>query len=310
MFAQAQPDLDTATLMRRVCYALLPATAILIWQFGAGVLINLLVAATAAISAEALLLQLRGCAVRPFIYDNSAVLTAWLVALVMPPCVPWWVTTTAAASAIILGKQLYGGLGNNIFNPAMVGYAIAVVAFPLYVTNWQTIDLPLRFDRDVVLQCAAYGQSTTAISGATPLSAQRFDLAITDTARSQWLLPNLAFLLGGLWLLQQRIIQWYLPTGFLLALGLGATLLHLIDEDYPSAFFHWTNGAAVIGAFFIITDPVTAPKAQSAMIIFGAAAGLLLLVFRSFGNAIDGLAFAVLLMNMFTPLLNRYCRPS
>ncbi len=310
MFAPLHQNLTVAVLMRKVCYALLPATAVLVWQFGLGVVVNLIIAATIAIVGEALLLRLRHSAVRPFVCDNSALLTAWLIALAVPPCVPWWTIAIASGGAIIIGKQLYGGLGNNIFNPAMVGYAIVIVAFPLFIANWQNIDPAMRFDWPATLRCIVGERHPDVISGATPLSAARFQLAITaDTTKSQWLFPNLAFLLGGIWLLQQRIIQWYLPVGFLFALGAGSMLLHLVDTDYPTPIFHWLNGATMIGAFFIITDPVTAPKAKSAMIIFGAGVGFLLLIFRSYGNAIDGLAFAVLIMNMLTPLLNRYSKP-
>lgn len=297
---------NTAVLMRRVCWALLPAIGVFAWQFGPGIVANLILASFFALLSEALLLYLRRVPPKPFLRDNSALLCAWLIALALPPCLPWWVTALAVSTAIVVAKQLYGGLGNNVFNPAMVGYALAIVAFPLELTDWRVPDYTSWFDLQTCWQCLGGQNALLLQSGATPLTSWRFDLPGVAANEALWLYPNLAFLAGGLWLLYQRVIQWYIPVGFLAAMGISSSVLTFVDASYQTPLFHWFNGTTMIGAFFISTDPVTAPRAKMTRLLFGAGIGLLLVLFRCFSTTVDGLAFAILLMNMLTPLMNRW----
>ncbi len=306
MLALNRHNPNPAVMMHRVCYALLPAIAVMTWQFGIGILINLLFASVLAVLSEALFLHLRRVPIKPFVTDGSVIISAWLIALTMPPCIPWPVIAVAILTATIVAKQLYGGLGNNIFNPAMVGYALAVLAFPRELTNWQIPIYQSFLDLETCLQCLAGHTPPLAQSGATPLAAWRFQLPLTGWNQTLWLYPNSAFLIGGLWLLYKRVIAWYIPVAFLVAVGVSTTFLYWINIEYPTPWFHLFSGASMIGAFFICTDPVTAPQHKIAMILFGGSIGLLLVLFRHVSSTIDGLAFAVLLMNMLTPLMNRW----
>ena len=299
-----------AILMRRVCYALIPAVIVMSWQFGIGILVNLVLASVLAVLFEALLLYLRRVSIIHFVGDGSAIVSAWLLALAMPPCTPWWLIVVAVATAIVIAKQLYGGFGNNVFNPAMVAYALSMLAFPQALTHWQLPPYQSFFDITTCMHCLGGETFTTTQTSATPLTAWRFDLPITDNNQTLWLYPNIAFLLGGLWLLYKRVITWHIPVSFLAALGIGGGLLHLINDHNPTLWFYWLNGATMIGAFFIATDPVTAPQHKVAMLIFGGSIGLLLLLFRHTSANLDGLAFATLLMNMCSPLMNRCWKKS
>ena len=307
MFAYTRRSLSPQQVMFRVWLALLPGTVLYVWLFGWGVVINLLAACASATASEALMLYWRKTSLKPFIFDGSGVITAWIIALALPPCLPWWVAAVGAAIAIIVGKQLYGGLGNNLFNPAMVGYAAILVAFPLHLTVWPGAEWAAQgFDFTEAISCALNGTPAAEVtSGATPLSAWRAGYATDGTVIPDWYRLNAAFLAGGIWLLWQRLILWHVPVSMLAAIALGSGILHLVDSTYPTPDFHLLSGATMIGAFFVATDPVTAPRLRPAMLIFGAGTGLLLLTFRTTGSFIDGLAFAVLLMNMLTPLLDR-----
>ena len=292
--------------MRQVLLALTPGAAVLCWQLGLGIVVNLIIASVTALATEAVLLKCRQVPVLPTLSDHSALLSACLLALALPPYLPWTVTVVATIAAIMLGKQVYGGFGNNLFNPAMVGYAVAIVAFPLAMTAWPNNELLIhRFDGSTTFKLMFLSDTQLALSGATPLSVWRSNLS-PDTANVNWHWANLAFLAGGLWLLYQKIITWHIPLMMLSGVVLGALLLSAISNTAPSVLFQLSNGAVVLGAFFIATDPVTAPKSKIAMGIFGLSIGVLLITFRFGSSYIDGLAFAVLIMNMFKPLLDRY----
>ncbi|WP_348673251.1 RnfABCDGE type electron transport complex subunit D [uncultured Abyssibacter sp.] len=305
-------------LMRRVLLAMIPGAAAMVICFGIGVLINLLVALAAALATEAALLRLRDRPLKPFLTDWTAVLTAALFALALPPLAPWWLTAIGAAIAIALGKQLYGGLGQNPFNPAMVGYVVVLISFPTEMTYWTQQPTGIT----ATLQ-AQFGQLGAAgldgLTGATPLDALRSGLAqerIVDEAvgglagRGGWAWINGGFLLGGLWLVFRRDISWRIPAAVLAGIGAMALLFWLIDGDrHASPWFHWTSGAAMLGAFFIATDPVSGATTPRGKLIFGAGIGVLVYLIRTWGGYPDGMAFAVLLMNLTVPLLDAHTQP-
>ena len=307
-----------AGLMRRVLIAMIPGTAAMVICFGIGVLVNLLVALLAALATEAVLLRLRQRPLQPFITDWTAVLTAALFALALPPLAPWWLTALGAAIAIALGKQLYGGLGQNPFNPAMVGYVVVLISFPTELTYWTP--QPVGIGASLQAQFGAADRALLdGLTGATPLDALRSGLAQAQlvneaigglAGRWGWAWINGGFLLGGLWLVVKRDISWRIPLAVLAGMGLTALLFWLIDSDrYASPWFHWSSGAAMLGAFFIATDPVSGATTPRGKLIFGAGIGVLVYVIRSWGGYPDGMAFAVLLMNLTVPLLDDHTQP-
>ncbi|PWN57606.1 RnfABCDGE type electron transport complex subunit D [Abyssibacter profundi] len=305
-------------LMRRVLMALLPGIAAMVICFGIGVISNLLIAVAAALATEAAMLRLRRRPVQRFLLDWTAVLTAVLFALALPPLAPWWLTATGSALAIVLGKQLYGGLGQNPFNPAMVGYVVVLISFPTELTYWS--QQAVAAGTTLQAQWLGLGaEQLDGLTGATPLDALRSGLSqdlLVDEAlaglpgRTGWLWINLAFLAGGLWLCWRRDISWRIPAAVLAGLGLMALLPWLLDADrFASPLFHWTSGAAMLGAFFIATDPVSGATTPRGKLIFGVGIGLLVYVIRTWGGYPDGMAFAVLLMNLTVPLLDAHTQP-
>jgi electron transport complex protein RnfD len=323
-------SLTVAAVMRRVLYALVPGVAAQVWFFGAGVVVQIALAVAFAVAFEALMLKWRGRDLGLFLGDYSAVVTAVLFALCIPPLAPWWISLVGMLFAIVLAKHLYGGLGHNVFNPAMVGYVVALISFPQPMTQWlaprglsaEGLGVP------EVLR-AVFGQRLPptldwdAVSMATPLDALKTGLHTGQTIPEitqnplfgslgglGWEWVAAAYLAGGLYLMTRRIIAWHVPAamlGTLLLLGLTAWLV--APASYPPPAQHLFSGAVMLGAFFIATDPVSGCTSPLGRLWFGAGAGLITLVIRQWGGYPDGVAFAVLLMNMAAPLIDRYTRP-
>ncbi|KAB7623198.1 electron transport complex subunit RsxD [Alkalilimnicola sp. S0819] len=326
------PPINSVPLMmRRVLYALLPGTALMALFFGYGVLLNLLLAIIAAVAGEALMLVLRRRPVGLFLGDYSALVTAALLALALPPLAPWWLTVLGTLFAIVLGKHLYGGLGYNPFNPAMVGYVILLISFPREMTLWPA-PAPLLAEPLGLAEIwrgvfgggiTATGRSLDALSMATPLDHVGIELGLERPLGAikqdavfgvlggvGWLWINLAFLAGGLWLVYKKVIAWQIPTGMLGSLGALAALgWALAPDTQPGVLFHVLSGGIMLGAFFIATDPVSAATTPRGRLIYGAGIGALIFIIRSWGGYPDGIAFGVLLMNMAAPLIDYYNKP-
>jgi electron transport complex protein RnfD len=313
-------------MMRQVLLALLPGIACAAWFFGWGILINILLAGSAALAAEAGMLALRRRPVADTLLDGSALLTGVLLALALPPLTPWWIPVIGSLFAIVIAKQLYGGLGYNPFNPAMIGYVVLLISFPLELTLWSAPgqSLPLADTLALVFSgTTPAGLPLDAITSATPMDTIKTRLGLSETlseirtgplfgsfAGAGWEWINLAFLLGGLWLLKLRVIQWHIPAGMLGGLAVSALLFYAINPDfYSSPLFHLFSGAAMLGAFFIATDPISASTTPRGRLYYGAGIGLLTYVIRTWGGYPDGVAFAVLLMNMAAPTIDYYTRP-
>lgn len=317
-------------VMGMVLIALIPGTIALWWYFGWGVIVNITVATLTAVATEALILRLRGRAAAPVLIDLSAVVTAWLLALALPPLLPWWQTVMGSAFAIIVAKQLFGGIGFNPFNPAMAGYVLLLVSFPVTMTRWLPPEVvsgnlfSLGQTLGIVFSGALPAELTwDAVSSATPLDQMRSELSenrmISEIRQSPlwgdfgglgWEWVGNWFLLGGLFLLWRRIITWRIPISMLGSLLLVSGLFWAFDpETNPSPAFHLFSGAAILGAFFIATDPVSASTTPRGQIIFGASIGFLVYVIRTWGGYPDAVAFAVLLMNMAAPTIDYYTRP-
>ena len=320
----AHRHLATATVMQRVALASVPGLVALIWFFGWGVVVNLFLAVGAALATEAAIVRLRGRAPIPVLSDSSGVLTGVLLALSLPPLLPWWMTLLGAAFAIAFGKQLYGGIGQNPFNPAMLGYVVLLISFPVEMSTWAPAlaggGLPLG---ETLAQIFAAGPVPDALTGATPLDDFKFRGGLTSAewrassglagrfASIGWEWVNLAFLAGGAWMLQQRLFTWHAPVAMLATLA----FLSLCFWDGGSSAslgspaHHLLSGATMFGAFFIVTDPVSSATSLRGRLIFGAGVGVLVFVIRAFGNYPDAVAFAVLLMNLAAPFIDQYTRP-
>ncbi|AHK79947.1 electron transporter RnfD [Ectothiorhodospira haloalkaliphila] len=324
------PARSVNRVMRQVLYALVPGTVAMAWFFGWGVLVNVVLAVTVALAAEALMLMARRRPVKPFVTDLSAVVAGWLFALAVPPLTPWWITLIGVGFAIVVAKHLYGGLGYNPFNPAMVGYVAVVISFPREMTLWlpPSTLAEMAFSLPQTLQAIFLGQLPAGltwdmITGATPLDRLQTELAmdrsLSDIQASPffgavagrgWEWINLFFLLGGLWLIRRRVITWHVPVAMLGSLALISGLFWLINpEVYASPLFHLFSGAAILGAFFIATDPVSGSTTPMGRLVFGAGVGILAYVIRAWGGYAEGVAFAILLMNMMAPTIDHYTQP-
>jgi len=316
--------------MRQVLYALVPAIAAHWWYFGWGIVFQIVLAVGFALLFEAIMLRLRQQPVKMFLGDFSAVVTGVLFALCMPPLAPWWIAAIGMLFAIVIAKHLYGGLGFNLFNPAMVGFAAVIIAFPIDLSNWLaprplSPGLPglAETARAILAGQLPPGLSWDAISQATPLDALRTgvqdNLTVTEIRRDpvfgnfgglgwEWIASWYA--IGGLWLIYKRVISWHVPVATLVTVIVLSTPLWLLGPDTnPSPPQHIFSGALVLAAFFIATDPVSGCSTLRGKLIFGAGVAVLTLAIRRFGGYPDGVAFAILLMNMAAPLIDRYTRP-
>ncbi len=313
------------SVMLKVLIALLPGIAAYVWFFGTIILVQIALASVAALAAEALMLGLRDKPVLPFLTDGSALVTAWLIALTFPPIAPWWLTVTGVLIAIVVAKHLYGGLGQNPFNPAMVAFCTMIVAYPQLMSQWPRAD----FNSLAPMLNAVFSgdRELDAIVMATPLDALRTvlrdpeqRLTIAGILGSHATFGNIGglgwewvaagYLLGGLWLIQQRIITWHVPAAFVVTLALIAATFNIINpERFVGANFHLFTGGAMLGAFFILTDPVSGCTTPLGKLIFAAGAAILTWIIRSFGAYPDGMAFAVLLMNLLVPLIDMGTQP-
>ena len=330
----ASPHLHRAPsvrfIMGMVLFALLPAICAQTYFFGLGLLIQLSLAVATAILSETLALKLRNQSINAYVTDGSALVTATLLALSMPPLAPWWLIVSAVAFAILLGKHIFGGLGFNPFNPAMLGYAVLLVSFPIHMTAW----LPAKsiYPIDLNFTDSAYaiftGQlpdilTVDVVSAASPLAALKSGLSQRQTmeeiftqpifgsvAGQGWQWVSLAVLVGGIFMLALKIIRWQIPTGVIAGISIFAWMMHQIDPGrHTNVPFHLFSGATMLCAFFIATDPVTAATSPKGRLIYGVGIGILTYFIREFGHYHDGVAFAVLLMNMAAPLIDKFTIP-
>jgi electron transport complex protein RnfD len=312
------------SVMLRVLAALLPGIAVYVWFFGAAVLIQILIASVAALASEAALLKLRGKPVLLFLTDGSALVTAWLIALTFPPIGPWWLVVLATLIAIVVAKHLYGGLGQNPFNPAMVAFCVMIVAYPQLMSQWPAVGFT---DFSAQLGAIFGGRHLDAMVMATPLDTLRTALhtaearatvagvfgthaAFGNIGGKGWEWVAGGYLLGGLWLIQQRIITWHMPAAFLGTLALIAGIASGLSPDkFAGPLFHVLTGGAMLGAFFIVTDPVSGATTPRGKLIFAAGIAVLTWIIRVFGAYPDGIAFATLLMNICVPLIDMATQP-
>jgi Na+-translocating ferredoxin:NAD+ oxidoreductase subunit D len=323
-------------IMFKVLLALVPGIAAYVWVYGGGVLVTITLATITALVAEAAMLKIRKRPILPFLMDYSAIVTAWLLALAIPPLAPWWLIVVGTLFAIVIAKQLYGGLGYNPFNPAMVGYAVLLISFPVLMTKWPApLMLPATqtglfneygfFEqmRYIFTQTLPLNLQLDAITSATPLDFLKTQLKLSHDISSIKAAPIFgtlggtgneyitgAYLLGGLYLWQQKIITWHLPTAFLGALALVSGVFWLINPAYfASPLFHLFSGASMLCAFFIITDPVSGPTTPNGKLWFAVGVSVITYLIRVYGGYPDGVAFAVIFMNICVPLIDTWTQP-
>ncbi|MDX1303773.1 electron transport complex subunit RsxD [Photobacterium sp.] len=328
---------STSDIMRTVIVCTALGVAAQWFFFGWGTLIQILLASVVAVTSEAAIMKLRKRPALPYIRDNSALLTGMLVGISIPPLAPWWITVIGVVFAIVIAKHLYGGLGQNLFNPAMVAYVVLLISFPVQMTTWlpplslsaestSLTDSLLAIFTGFTQDGFSVHQLRLSVDGvtmATPLDTLKTSLTTGLTTTEAMAKPvfgtisgvgwewiNLGFLLGGLIMLKMRVIQWHIPVGMLGALFVISSVAFLLNPDgTASPIFHLLSGATMLGAFFIATDPVSAATTVKGRLIFGALIGVLIYLIRTWGGFPDGVAFSVLLANMCVPLIDYYTRP-
>lgn len=312
--------------MLKVLLALLPGTLIYFYFFGWSIVLNIALAIMTALLSEALMLTLRKRPVVFYLGDYTAIVTAWLLALSLPTLAPWWLIVIATLFAIVVAKHLYGGLGYNPFNPAMVGYVVVMISFPQHMTQWLSPQAELSFTQAIqwLLKGEFIGSLVIdSVSSATPIDTIKTGLTqnhtlleLTDSplfgyiGGTAWEWIAAGFLLGGLWLIYRGIISWHIPVAMIATISLLSGIFHLINPLYYSdPLFQLFSGGTLLAAFFIATDPVSASTTPKGKIVYAAGIGLLTYIIRTWGGYPDGIAFAVLLMNMAVPTIDYYTQP-
>jgi len=316
-------------VMLKVLAALLPGIVALSYFFGWGVLTNILIAVPLALAAEASILLMRKRPLKPALSDLSIVVTAVLLAVAIPAASPLWMIAVGIIFATVFGKQLYGGLGFNPFNPAMIGYVVLLISFPVQMTQWpaahgingaEAVSLldtlryvtggSLPIDIDAYTGATALDFTKTQLSQSLMLS-EFSDAAVYGSLGAQaWEWISAAFALGGIALILLRVMPWHAPIAMLVSLFIVAEVFSIYDADnFPGGLFHLFSGGVMLGAFFIITDPVSGCTSNRGRLVFGALTGLLIYVIRTWGNYPDGIAFSVLLANMCAPMIDYYSKP-
>ena len=290
---------STKKVMWFVVLSLVPSTIAALLFFGIYQLLIIAVAVGFANGTEAAIQAMRKKKVT--LYDGSAMITGLLLALTLPPNFSLSATAIGAIVAVGLGKQIFGGLGYNIFNPALVGRAFLQAAFPVAITTWSKPNF-------------AYD----AITSATPLSAFKFDRVATSISHlfvgniggSLGETSAIAVLIGGLFLIGIGIANWRIPLSMTISALIFGGIFWLIDPTkYPTPFFHLFAGGFLFGALFMATDWVTSPFTPKGMWIFGAGIGMMVVIIRLFGGLPEGVMYSILFMNAFVPLINRYTGP-
>ncbi len=307
---------STPRLMYNVVLALIPALAVTLFYFGIGALVVTSISILSCLTFE-FLIQKFMLKVKPSITDGSALVTGLILAFNLPSNLPWWIVIIGALVAIGVGKMTFGGLGQNPFNPALVGRVFLLISFPVQMTSWP---LPM----------ASRMAYTDAASGATPLSIVKEGLAkgdlmsnissqipshmelfIGSMGGSIGEIAAFALLIGFVWMLFTKVITWHIPISIFATIGVFTGILWLINpEANADPLFHLLTGGVMLGAIFMATDYVTSPMHPKGMWVFGIGIGLITVLIRVWGTYPEGISFAILIMNAFVPLINRYIKPS
>lgn len=319
-------------IMGTVMLALTPATLLGFWLYGWPAINLWAMSLLAATLGETFVLRWQQRPVRPALMDGSGILTAWLLAMSLPPFAPWWIAVVGSLFAVIVGKQIFGGLGQNVFNPAMAARVMLLISFPLEMTSW-VAPMPLGSAHAPgwldSLRVTFFSQPLDGMASASLLGHVKTEFTRgvgLDQALAGYYAPldalwgsragslgetaAVLLLLGGVFLIVRRIVTWHAPVAMLFGVAVPALLFNLIDANhYAGPLVHLLSGGVMLGAFFIITDPVTSPNTATGQFIFGLGCGLLTWIIRAWGGYPEGVAFAVMLMNAATPLIDQYVKP-
>ncbi len=308
-------DRTSKKVMYDVLFALIPAFLVSIYLFGISALIMTSVAVLSCIAFE-YLIQKYILKTAITVGDGSALITGILLAFNLPSSLPLWMVIIGSLVAIGIAKMSFGGLGYNIFNPALVGRVFLLVSFPVQMTSW-----PIPFENNgtlfdavtgettlgIIKEGLMYGETMSTISEKIPTI---LELLLGISSGSAGEMSGLALILGGLYLLIRKVITWHIPVTILLTMALFTGIFWVIDpEMYANPLIHILSGGAILGAFYMATDLVTSPMTKKGMIIFAAGIGVITVVIRFYGAYPEGISFAILIMNAFVPLINTYFKP-
>jgi electron transport complex protein RnfD len=322
--------------MLKVCLTLIPGILVYSWFFGFGIVVHSLTCVVFALIIEAVMLLLRRRDLKLYLSDGTVIVTAILFALMITPLTPWWISLTGLAFGIIIAKHLYGGTGQNLFNPAVTAYIFVLLCFPAYLNIWpapgdigtgmDTTSTQLKsiFSSPMLSQALINSEiDIDSISGATPLSEMHNQLDsmamisefknspyFGNWAGTAWEWINLGYLLGGIALIFMGIISWRIPIAVLTGVLAISAIFNMYDSDsYASGIFHLFSGGTILGAFFIASDPVTASTTPKGKLLYGGLIGILAYIIRIWGAYPDGIAFSILIANSLVPLIDKYTRP-
>jgi electron transport complex protein RnfD len=319
--------LSVQQIMFFVLLAAVPGIITQFICFGWGAFLQLVWCMLLAVAFEAFILKLRNYKYTDYLPDNSALVTGMLLGVAIPPLAPWWFGLVGVGFAIVFGKHIYGGIGKNIFNPAMLGYALLLVSFPKQAATWLPASSTLLPQPSLTEAWGIFwgyaAVSADSFAHATPLDIIKNNNALTlnelwkssqildGIGGKGWVLVNISYAIGGLFLLYKKIIKWQAPLGMLLAIVIMAFFGWQGNNTSSAAspMFYLFDGATMLGAFFIITDPTSGATSNLGRLIFGIGVGILVYVIRVFGGYPDAVAFATLLMNITAPLLDYYTSP-
>ncbi|MDD3885770.1 MAG: RnfABCDGE type electron transport complex subunit D [Victivallaceae bacterium] len=305
---------NTRGIMLKVVLALVPAMIAGVWFFGLDALRVILLTAAFTVLAEALWCAMLKKPVKANVFDGSALVTGVLLACNLPSAAPWWVCLIGAFIAIWLGKQIFGGLGRNPFNPALVARVALLIALPAIMTTWPTP----HNDAETSATPLGIVGTTTKITGHSQAARQNFQTVDNSSSLKEYFIGNrggclgetsaIALLIGGLALIAMKLIKWQVPVCFIgtVAVITGAT--HLLAPGVtPGPLFHVMTGGLLLGAFFMATDMVTSPISTRGCVFFAIGCGVITSVIRIWGNYPEGVSFSILLMNALVPLIDRWC---
>jgi Na+-translocating ferredoxin:NAD+ oxidoreductase subunit D len=305
-------DDSTRKIMYRVVYAMIPALIWSVFVFGIDALRVTLIAVVACLAFE-YIIQKYMLKVQPVITDGSALITGILLAFNVPSNLPWWIIIIGALAAVGIGKLSFGGLGSNIFNPALVGRVFLLISFPVQMTSWPSVQ---ENATDAVTSATPLGIIKEGLTTGTPISqiSQQLptstDMLLGNISGSLGEVSALLLILGGLYMLYKKVITWHIPVSVIGSVAAIAAIFWMVDpQSYFNPVYHILTGGLMLGAIYMATDMVTSPMTSRGQIIFGVGIGVITISIRLFGAYPEGISFAILIMNAFTPLINTYVKP-
>lgn len=303
---------STRKIMYRVVYAMIPALLWSVFVFGLDALRVTLIAVLACLAFE-YIIQKYLMKINPTITDGSALITGILMAFNVPSNIPWWIIVIGSLAAIGIGKLSFGGLGNNIFNPALVGRVFLLISFPVQMTSWPVNN---RSGIDAVTSATPLSIIKEGFSNGTPISEisqklpSTLDMLFGNIGGSLGEISALLLIIGGLYMLFTKVITWHIPVSIIGTVALVAAIFWMVNpNEYINPVYHLLSGGLMLGAIFMATDMVSSPMNPKGQLIYGVGIGIITISIRLWGAYPEGISFAILIMNAVTPLINTYVKP-